>query len=184
MRLDTPGELTPMQRITALMAELNGLPEAAFVARLGGIIEHSPWAAAEIVALRPFGDLESLHSAMLGAVWRRGRVAQLDLLNAHPELAGKEADAGTLTAHSTSEQDSVGLTSLSPWEKTRITELNQAYRAKHGFPFIIAVKLRNKAQILANFERRLANDTEVELAVALMEVSKIARMRLDALLAA
>ncbi len=173
-----------MRGVVELMAELNGLPAAEFVARLGGIIEHSPWAAESIAAYRPFGDLESLHSAMLGAVWRRGREAQITLLNAHPELAGKEADAGTLTTHSTNEQDSVGLTSLSPWEKTRITELNQAYREKHGFPFIIAVKLRSKAQILANFERRLANDTEVELAVALMEVSKIARMRLEALLTA
>lgn len=172
-----------MQSAADVMAELNTLPVADFVARLGGIIEHSPWAAESVAGFRPFGDIESLHSAMLGAVWRRGRDAQIALLNAHPELAGKEADAGTLTAHSTNEQDSVGLTSLSSWEKARIVELNQAYRAKHGFPFIIAVKLRNKAQILANFERRLANDTDVELAVALMEVSKIARMRLQALLA-
>lgn len=165
----------------ALIDRLNREPPDGFVATLKDIFEHSPWVAMQAAAGRPFADLESLHSAMVVAMLQAPQAAQLALLNAHPDLAGKEAEAGSLTAHSTSEQDSVGLTRLTPDEKARIVDLNAAYRKRHGFPFIICVRLRSKRQILAEFERRLNRETVAEFMTGLIEVGKIARLRLDAL---
>ena len=129
-------------------------------------------------------SLDSLHGAMVAAMWAAGEAEKLGLLRAHPQLAGKEAEAGTLTAHSTSEQDSVGLTRLTPDEKAKIVQLNAAYLERHGFPFIIAVKLRTKAQIFDAFEQRVQNPKDVEFTTALSEVGKIARIRLEALIPA
>lgn len=171
--------LTPQ---SLALADLNRMAAADFVACLGGIFEHSPWVPERAFAKRPFASLDSLHGAMVAAMWAASDAEKLALLRAHPQLAGKEAEAGTLTAHSTAEQDSVGLTRLSADEKARIVSLNAAYLERHGFPFIIAVKLRTKAQIFAAFEARLANARDVELATALSEVGRIARIRLEALI--
>jgi len=170
--------LTP----TLTLAALNRMAAADFVAALGGIFEHSPWVPERSAAKRAFGSLDSLHGAMVATMWAASADEKLALLRAHPQLAGKEADAGTLTAHSTSEQDSVGLTRLTPDEKTKIVALNAAYLERHGFPFIIAVKLRTKRQIFEAFEARLRNARDIELMTALAEVGKIARIRLEALL--
>lgn len=170
------------QQVPLSLAELNRMDAAGFTAALGGIFEHSPWVAERAAARRPFTSLDSLHGALVQAMWAASDSEKLALLRAHPELAGKEAAAGTLTAHSTSEQDSVGLTRLTPDEAGRIGALNAAYRGRHGFPFIIAVKLRTKRQIFAAFEQRLANPQADEFATALAEVGKIARLRLEALL--
>ncbi|HEX6957516.1 MAG TPA: 2-oxo-4-hydroxy-4-carboxy-5-ureidoimidazoline decarboxylase [Ferrovibrio sp.] len=170
--------------MTLALAALNRIPEADFAAALGGIFEHSPWIAERAAQRRPFASLDSLHGAMVRAMWAATDEEKLALLRAHPELAGKEADAGTLTAQSSGEQDSVGLTRLTAAEKARIKEMNAAYRARHGFPFIIAVRLRTKAQIFAAFEQRIANDRTAEFATALNEVGRIARLRLEALLPA
>lgn len=155
---------------------------ADFVASLNGIFEHSPWVPERAAPKRPFASLDSLHGAMVAAMWAASEAEKLALLRAHPQLAGKEAEAGTLTAHSTSEQDSVGLTRLSVDEKAKIVALNAAYLDKHGFPFIIAVKLRTKREIFAEFERRVTNPRDIEFTTALGEVGKIARLRLEALL--
>jgi 2-oxo-4-hydroxy-4-carboxy-5-ureidoimidazoline decarboxylase len=171
-----------MQHVTLTLHDLNRMAAVDFVASLGGIFEHSPWVPERALARRPFGSLDSLHGAMVAAMWAASDAEQLALLRAHPQLAGREADAGILTAHSTSEQDSVGLTRLSVDEKARIVSLNAAYLERHGFPFIIAVKLRTKAQIFAAFEARLANAREVERTTALSEVGRIARIRLEALI--
>jgi 2-oxo-4-hydroxy-4-carboxy-5-ureidoimidazoline decarboxylase len=164
------------------LADLNRMSAADFVAALGGIFEHSPWVAERALARWPFASLDSLHGAMVQAMWAAAEAEKLALLRAHPQLAGKEAEAGTLTAHSTSEQDSVGLTRLTPEEKAKIAALNAAYLAKHGFPFIIAVKLRSKREIFAAFEQRVRNPREIEFSTALSEVGRIARIRLEALL--
>lgn len=169
-------------RTMTTLAELNAMPEADFIAALAGIFEHSPWVARRVASRRPFSSLDSLHGAMVSAMWAAAEDEKLALLRAHPQLAGKEAEAGTLTAHSTSEQDSVGLTRLTPEEKQKIAALNAAYLERHGFPFIIAVKLRTKSRIFAAFERRLANDRAEEFTAALSEVGRIARLRLEALL--
>ncbi|MFC3676103.1 2-oxo-4-hydroxy-4-carboxy-5-ureidoimidazoline decarboxylase [Ferrovibrio xuzhouensis] len=174
----------PLVHTALTLADLNRIAAPDFVIALDGIFEHSPWIAERAVVRRPFGSLDALHGALVAAMWAATPDEQRDLLCAHPELAGREADAGTLTDHSTGEQDSAGLTRLSPGEKQRILQLNATYRDRHGFPFIIAVKLRTKRQIFAEFERRLNNTPDVEFGTALAEVGRIARIRLDALLSA
>ncbi len=161
--------------------ELNRADEADFVARLGAIYEHSPWVAERVVAARPFGTRAALAAAMADAVAAASDERKLALLRAHPELAGKEASAGTLTSDSKREQAGAGLASCTREELARIGDLNRAYRDKFGFPFIIAVTGLDKHQIIAAMQRRLDHTPGDEFATALAEVDKIARIRLDAL---
>lgn len=161
------------------LAEINALDRAGFVARLGGIFEHSPWIAERAAAARPFASLAALHAAMARAMRAGSEAEKLALLRAHPELAGREAQEGRLTADSRGEQKSAGLDRLDAAEMQRLAELNAAYRAKFGFPFIIAVRARTKDQILAEFARRLARGEADEFATALGEVETIARIRLE-----
>lgn len=157
---------------------------AEFVAALGGVFEHSPWIAERAFASRPFADTAALHAAMVDVVRGASRDEQLGLLRAHPELAGREAQAGTLTADSTSEQQSAGLDALTRAEMERVGRLNRAYRERFDFPFIIAVRRHTKDGIFAEFERRLENDAESERLECLEQVYIITRIRLDALVAA
>jgi 2-oxo-4-hydroxy-4-carboxy-5-ureidoimidazoline decarboxylase len=157
---------------------------AEFVAALGGVFEHSPWIAERAFASRPFADIAALHAAMVDVVRGASRDEQIGLLRAHPELAGREAQAGTLTADSTAEQRSAGLNALSREEMDRVVRLNRAYRERFGFPFIIAVRRHTKEGIFAEFERRLGNDAESERLECLEQVYTITRIRLDALVAA
>ncbi len=157
---------------------------AEFVAALGGVFEHSPWIAERAFASRPFTDTAALHAAMVEVVRGASRDEQLGLLRAHPELAGREAQSGTLTADSTAEQRSAGLNALTRDEMERVLRLNRAYREQFGFPFIIAVRRHTKDRIFAEFERRLGNDAESERLECLEQVYIITRLRLDALIAA
>jgi 2-oxo-4-hydroxy-4-carboxy-5-ureidoimidazoline decarboxylase len=161
---------------------VNRMSAGEFLAALGGVFEHSPWIAERAFAARPFASVTDLHRAMTDVVKRASRDEQLALLNAHPELAGKEAQSGTMTSDSTSEQGSAGLNALSREEMQRISELNRSYREKFGFPFIIAVRQHTKEGIFRQFESRLANDPETELAACLEQVFIITRLRLDGLI--
>ncbi|HEV2676174.1 MAG TPA: 2-oxo-4-hydroxy-4-carboxy-5-ureidoimidazoline decarboxylase [Aliidongia sp.] len=164
------------------MTVLDRLPRDAFVAATGGIFEHSPWVAEAVADRRPFGTVENLHGAMVAAVMAAGPARQMELLQAHPELAGKLARAGGLTTASAGEQASLGLDRLEPAEIARFDRANERYRARFGFPFIIAVKAqRDRRAILDAIETRAMNDKAVEIATALAEVAKIARFRLAAL---
>jgi len=164
------------------MTPLDSLPRAEFLARLGGIFEHSPWVAEAVVDARPFGSLDRLHAAMVAAVLTAGPDRQLALLQAHPELAGKLAREGGLTQASAGEQASLGLDRLDPDEIARFDRANATYRERFGFPFIIAVKAqRDRRAILDAIETRAGHNRETELATALAEVAKIARFRLEAL---
>jgi 2-oxo-4-hydroxy-4-carboxy-5-ureidoimidazoline decarboxylase len=163
------------------LAEINACDRERFVAALGGVFEHSPWVADAAYAAQPFADVGALHAAMVAVVRDAGEAKQLALLRAHPELAGKAMVANELTADSTSEQSGAGLTRCSPQEFARLTALNERYRAKFGFPFILAVKGYDRAGILAEFARRVESDRETELAACLAQVERITRMRLDAL---
>jgi 2-oxo-4-hydroxy-4-carboxy-5-ureidoimidazoline decarboxylase len=154
-----------------------------FAAALGGVFEHSPWIAERAAAARPFADVAALHRAMVEVVRAASREDQLALLRAHPELAGKEVDAGTLTAHSSSEQRGAGLVNLSPEEKRRIARLNGEYRARFGIPFVIAVRNHTKREIFAELERRLRTDPATEFAGCLEQVYAIAGLRLAGLVA-
>lgn len=164
--------------------QINRMPPADFVAEFGGVFEHSPWVAERAAAARPFADLDALHRAMTAAVARAPREQQLALLRAHPELAGREAQAGALTDASRSEQSSLGLTALSKDETATMTRLNAEYRAKFGFPCIIAVRLhKTKEALFAAMTDRVANDPDTELAMALGQVAAITRFRLEKLVA-
>jgi 2-oxo-4-hydroxy-4-carboxy-5-ureidoimidazoline decarboxylase len=156
----------------------NRMDRQAFAAAFGGVFEHSPWVAERAHAARPFADLDALHAAMVRAVEAATGDEKVALLRAHPDLAGKEAQEGTMTDSSVSEQASAGLDRLTRAEMAEIARLNAAYRAAHGFPFIIAVRHHTKDTILREFRRRVSNDTERELAANLAQIAAITRMRL------
>ncbi|HET9484914.1 MAG TPA: 2-oxo-4-hydroxy-4-carboxy-5-ureidoimidazoline decarboxylase [Xanthomonadales bacterium] len=160
------------------LAELNALPREAFVAALGAVFEHSPWVAAAVVDQRPFASVAALHGAMCAAVAAAGDAPQLALIRAHPQLAGKAAIAGDLTAHSRQEQRGAGLDQCSPDEFARIRALNDAYQQRFGFPFIVAVRGLGRTDILAAMEQRLALDAPTERAEALRQIERIAAFRL------
>lgn len=153
--------------------------KGVFVARFGGVYEHSLWVA-EVVYGRPGIDtLEGLQAAMRAVVDAADNGRKLALLRAHPELACRQADS--LTVESASEQRGAGLDRCTPGEFAEFQRLNAAYREKFGFPFIIAVKGLDRQAILAAFRARLENDRDTELRTALEQVHRIARFRLEAL---
>ena len=163
------------------MPDLNTINRASqdeFVAALGAIFEHSPWIAAETWPARPFASAEALHAALCATVERAPLERKLALIRAHPDLAGKAAIAGELTAESTREQRSAGLSALTPDEFARFTQLNTAYRERFGFPFVICAREHTKTSILASFAERLGHTDAQEVAAALAEIAKIARLRL------
>lgn len=158
------------------------MKELQFVRRYGGIYEHSPWvaeAAAQLVD--DSADVDVIARVMADCVDNASRARQLELIRAHPDLAGKAAVAGELTDDSESEQASAGLDRCTPEEYARFQALNTAYRRKFGFPFVMAVRNCSREQILAAFESRLENDYDGEFENALLEIHRIARMRLVAL---
>jgi len=166
------------------LAALSALPQADFVSRLADIFEHSPWIPERAWPARPFASIDALHAAMLAVLEAASDEEKLGLICAHPELAGKEASAGTLTVASTGEQRGAGLDQCSADELQRLRGLNAAYRARFGFPFVIAVKGLSRYQIMDAVEARLAHDRGTEFAACLTQIGRIARFRLDALLGA
>ncbi len=161
------------------------LERADFIARFGHVFEHSPWiAAAAFDAGLPAdaGTAEGLHRALCAVLRAAQDDRKRDLINAHPDLAGRLARAGSLTAESTGEQAGAGLDRLSDEEYDRFTALNAAYREKFGFPFIMAVKGRGKEDILAAFEARIGNTPAEEFATALAQIERIALLRLKDML--
>jgi OHCU decarboxylase len=163
------------------MASINALDREAFVARYGAVFEGSPWVAETAWERRPFGDPGELHAAMSAAVRAAPRDRQLALIRAHPDLAGRAAIAGELTEHSRGEQAAAGLDRLTPEEHAALTSANVAYRERFGFPFVICVREHTRESILAAAQERLGHDAERELATALDEIAKIARLRLEAM---
>jgi 2-oxo-4-hydroxy-4-carboxy-5-ureidoimidazoline decarboxylase len=158
---------------------LNTASEADFTAALADIYEHSPWVAKAASARRPFATIAALHEAMKAAVNAASPDARLALIKAHPDLAGKAARAGVLTADSTNEQASVGLDRLTETEFARFHRLNDAYQTKFGIPFIVCVRRHTKDSILREFERRLNHAHANEMATALGEIFRIGELRLD-----
>ncbi|WP_254275605.1 2-oxo-4-hydroxy-4-carboxy-5-ureidoimidazoline decarboxylase [Halomonas sp. 3H] len=162
------------------------LDKAAFVAAYGEIYEHSPWVA-ELAWER---GLDPRHDTPTGLAEAMGRILveadperQLAVISAHPDLAGKAALAGTLTDDSTREQAGAGLDQCSPEELARFERLNGAYKAKFGFPFVMAVKGSDRFVILDAFEARLENTPEQERRTAIEQINRIALFRLQARLA-
>ncbi|WBU52686.1 allantoinase PuuE [Paracoccus sp. SCSIO 75233] len=161
------------------------MDRSSFVAKYGGIFEHSPWIAERAYGfeLGPAHDSAvGLHNALCRAFRSASEEERLGVLTAHPDLAGKLAQAKRLTAESTAEQASAGLDALTDAEREEFTRLNDDYVAKHGFPFIIAVRDHDKAGILAAFRRRIDNDRPTEFAEACRQVERIAELRLTEVL--
>lgn len=158
--------------------ELNTLDDPAFVDRLAAIYEHSPWVAICASLHRPFRSIAHLASTMQACIEAADRTTQLTLIRAHPELAGKLAVRGELTAASLSEQAGAGLNNCSETEFTQLSDLNRIYQAKFDFPFIVAVRGMRRADIIATMEKRIRNTIEQEIDTALTEIGRIADFRL------
>jgi OHCU decarboxylase len=165
------------------ISELNQLEHAGFVRVVGTVFENSPWIAEMTWAKSPFASLEDLHRALCETVKNAGEEKQLALIQAHPDLVGRAALAGTLTRESTGEQAGAGLNQLSTKEIDLFQKQNAAYKNKFGFPFVICARLNKKDAILAGFEHRLNNSREQEIKTALEEIFKIAELRLRDLIA-
>ncbi len=164
------------------LAKLNSLTREEFVRVVGPVFEHSPWIAEAACGDRPFADLENLWVALMAVVQSAGEEKQVGLIQAHPDLVGRAALAGTLTPESNQEQASAGLGQLSAEEIAAFQRNNQAYRERFGFPFVICARLNKKEAILKGFETRLQHAREQEIKAALAEIGKIARLRLQDLL--
>jgi hypothetical protein len=166
------------------LSELNSASPEQLVAVLGGIFEHSPWVAQRVAPKRPFATVQDLHAGMVQAIEDEGLDAQLKLIRAHPELAGKAAVRGELTEESTREQSGAGLNLCSTGEFAKLHALNDAYNAKFGFPFIVAVRGHNRHSIIALFEERLNNTVDNERRECLQQIYKIGAFRLADLIKA
>lgn len=164
--------------------QLNAVSEPEASSLLAGLYEHSPWITKAAMAQRPFRSLAQLKHVLAGIVRQADREAQLELIRAHPELAGKAMVSKALTVESTNEQDKAGLTACTPEEFAKIQVLNTAYNTKFGFPFILAVRGPrgnglSRREIIETFERRLDNHPDFELAEALRNIHRIAELRLN-----
>jgi beta-ureidopropionase / N-carbamoyl-L-amino-acid hydrolase len=166
------------------LEQLNQAPLAEATQMLDGLYEHSPWIAQQALAQRPFASLAALKHAMVTVLSNAGIDAQLALIRAHPELAGKAMVSQALTAESTNEQTKAGLTNCTPEEFAHIQQLNAQYNAKFGFPFILAVRGPRgtglpKREIIATFERRLNHPVDFERAECIRHIHRIAEIRLN-----
>jgi len=157
------------------IADLNTLERAEFVAAIGWVFEHSPWVAKRAWEARPFANVEELHRALVEQVGSGLAEEQLALLRAHPDLGTR----ARVSEASSAEQAGVGLDQLTQAEFERLRGLNEAYREKFGFPFLFAVKGSTKHDILDALERRVQSSREEEYRVALDQVYRIARFRLE-----
>lgn len=166
------------------LAAVNDLGSHEFVARFGGVFEHSPWVAERAYGSRPWASLAALHAAMCEQVRTATLAEQVALIRAHPDLVGRAALAGTLTRESTAEQRAAGLDpgALTPEDIARFGAGNAAYRTQFGFPFVICARENPKTMILAGLDARVGNDRETEIVTALREIERIAWHRLTDLI--
>lgn len=160
------------------LAALNAADRDAFGSVLAGVFENAPWVAERASARRPFATIADLHKALMAVVMAASEAEQMAFIRGHPELGGKVALAGAMTAESRQEQGSLGLDRLSEAEFARFERLNADYRARFNMPFIICVRRHTRDSILENFERRLGNAPLAERAAALEEIGHITRLRL------
>lgn len=163
------------------LSDLNACGKDDFVAALANIFEYSPWIAEQAAPARPFAGVNALFAAMKAAVGRAAPELRLALIKAHPDLANKTQRAAGLTAESSAEQNSAGLDRLSDAEYQAFEQVNNAYRARFGFPYIVCVRRHTRDSILRDFERRLPNDAKTETQTSIEEICRIAALRLDQL---
>src|SRR3981189_3951396 len=165
------------------LADLNAGSKDDFVAALANIFEYSPWIAEQAASSRPFAGVNALFAAMTAAVDRAPSELRLALIKGHPDPANKTQRAAGLTAESNDEQNSVGLDRLSDAEYEAFERVNNAYRSKFGFPYIVCVRRHTRDSILRDFERRLPNDATTETQKSIKEICRIAALRVDQLVA-
>jgi 2-oxo-4-hydroxy-4-carboxy-5-ureidoimidazoline decarboxylase len=160
--------------------EVNAWEMTGALARLGHLYEHSPWIVEAALNKRPFDSVEAFHTTLAGIVLGAPREQQVHLIRLHPDLVGRAALSGTLTAASTIEQQVAGLgaNNLTDWEKQQFAEYNRRYTARFGFPFVICARENRKQAILDGFALRLGNDPDAEVTTALREINRIAWYRL------
>jgi len=164
-----------VRRFAALNADRD-----TFMATIGGVVERSPWVAERAFVYRPFSSVDALQAALMKCIRDGSPDEKIALFNVHPELAGREAVAGTMTADSTGEQGRLGLTSLSAAELSELTELNRSYRERFGFPFIAALRLHpDRRSMITSFKQRIRNSRDVEIANAINQIGEIVRGRLE-----
>ena len=166
------------------LSELNASSKSDFVAQLSNIFEYSPWIAEQVAVRRPFAGIVHLFDAMKAAVDHAPSELRLALIKAHPDLANRTQRASGLTAESNAEQNSAGLDRLSDAEYEAFERVNNAYRAKFGFPYIVCVRRHTKDSILRDFQRRLPNDAATETQRSIEEIFRIAALRLDQIVTA
>ena len=166
------------------LSELNASSKNDFVAALANIFEYSPWIAEQAASFRPFAGIAQLFDGMKAAVDHAPSELRLALIRAHPDLADKTQRAAGLTAESNAEQNSAGLDRLSDAEYEAFERVNNAYRAKFGFPYIVCVRRQTRDSILRDFERRQSNDARTEMRRSIEEIFRIAALRLDQLVIA
>jgi len=165
------------------LSDLNACSKDDFVTVLTNIFEYSPWIAELAASVRPFAGVKQLFEAMKAALDRAPPELRLALIKAHPDLANKTQRAAGLTAESSAEQNSAGLDRLSDAEYVAFERVNNAYRAKFGFPYIVCVRRHTRDSILRDFERRLPNDAKAEIQTSIEEICRIAALRIDQLVA-
>lgn len=165
-------------QVKASLTELNARDEAGFVDVCGPLFEHSPWIAARTWQRRPFPTLAALHEELVATVQQATRKEQIALIAAHPDLVGRLAREGKLSHNSAAEQAAAGLSSLSDVEIDLFDRYNREYRERFDLPFVICARENRKEAILTAFPARLAHTREQEIAAALAEIGKIARLRL------
>ncbi|SIO64153.1 2-oxo-4-hydroxy-4-carboxy-5-ureidoimidazoline decarboxylase [Bradyrhizobium erythrophlei] len=163
------------------LADLNACSKDDFVAALANIFEYSPWISEQTASARPFAGVNALFAAMKAVVDRAPSELRLALIKGHPDLANKTQRAAGLTAESNHEQNSVGLDRLSDAEYDAFERVNNAYRSKFGFPYVVCVRRHTRDSILRDFERRLPNDANTEMQASIAEICRIAALRLDQL---
>jgi 2-oxo-4-hydroxy-4-carboxy-5-ureidoimidazoline decarboxylase len=168
-----------MQQDLTSLAALNEATAREFMRVLGDVVEHSPWVAERAFARRPFASIDDLNAKLMACIREASDAEMIELFNRHPELAGREAVAGVMTESSTSEQGRLGLNRLKPQQFERLSRLNRDYRAKFGFPFIVALRLhRDLDSIMREGEASLDNAPETEIERTLSQISAIVYGRL------
>lgn len=181
--LQTTAEMTATSHTPIPFEVLQALDESGFVERLGSVVELSPWVVRGAWQRRPFASREAVWEALVACIRAASPDAQLALLRAHPELAGREAVAGTMTPESNAEQGRLGLLALNRADWTRLNRLNQCYRERFGYPFMVALRLHASLEsVFEMFERRLANAPDQEREEALGQVFEVMRGRLEKIL--
>lgn len=170
------------EHATYSVAQINAMDNTQFVHVLGGVYEHSPWVAERVAAQRPFASADALRAAMRQTVNNAGEAQQIKLVRAHPELAGKAAERGEMTAASTREQGGAGLNQLTPEELARLQSLNARYSEKFGFPFVMAVRGYDRQAIFDAMTKRLNNDRDTELRNSLEQINRVVSFRLNDLI--